>query len=1325
MNGQTSRGGWFEGTALNVISRGTVPKRSSSVPRLNRLPSQDSLDRSIHNDSGHGKSAVEIVRDLKQANARLTARTAELEADFMNQLQEATRKFETQQHRTDERLAQKEKHIVSLETRCKSMESRFRDKEEQVTKLKEESAFQRHTISDLKTQMNEMELDAASSFTKRDLDSPTDVSRNVSNDPDSPGSSWRQLERTQDALQRTEQALADLQNEQKRIQASHSKRVASLKEELAASNATCKRKEQMLQARIDGTEEEGPSLESQIADTDITILQLREQVLNYSGQLTDLTAELTKLKASKESQELYRRDEADDLRVLNDAQEEQIEALRKELEVAVQEIELREQELVQYTRARPRVDEKNDLVVSLREALHKAQESNRELQLELEKTRGETAMCVANLQVKIEDLEATKETILAGCKASDGGNPEAEQLKMALAAIEENHRAKIEKIQNESRMKKSELMSQLDARESELSRLRRGGTSSGESSEDVARVAALEAEVERLRAAANGRTRQSGGSVEEDLRKDLQSLKVIKDSLHTELATSKRDRDKEIAELKGKLEDRDTTISALVKSSVTFEEQLVDAQAEITMLRTVAEGHFDDAGVDVILSRGDSAMKEEVIALRESVERHRKNEARLSNDISRLRKEQYTSKQVITRLRTQIRAAARSAGKVDTKLTDEMVLTEEEIKERDDAIANLLKQSISQEKLVSELQQKLVNVSFELETSMLSEKESPSSEELQQLRQEAEVFAGQVIELDEEIESLKAAVETRDEQIANLEQEVQKLRARPPPPPPPPRPPTPPRHDLSAKISSLEAEIDELQEANTTQRDEIRLLRRKAREVESFPDEIAAVQKELYESQKEVEVLKQAAASIQKDDSRTNELEARLRSALKAQEEADGTVSELRAEVSCQREKIRELENSQGAARAVSSPVTLVDEFEMEKLRDEVRDLQKKLKDHTAAAELATETVRELESLLAEKNSTDAAAYEDEKEELLAENDNLSKQLAESNAKLAEVEQERGIIEDFKLKLEAADESRETSEKSIVDNYERKLTLLTLDKDITIDKLRKELVEEKEANSEELEEAAAQVDDYEMQIKELKEEKDELLHQHETKVFALEHTLEAQEQLVNNMRIEMDHLQSSMDASAAGRRGEVEDMQKELVEITAANVKQEREIKDLRMQLEAGDLEHKEQVARLKDTIASLEDKTATDRRDASDLKMELRVQEVKERLDKLKWLNTSLKEENEALRERLIKTGDRALVGERARAEVTQLKKTIQGQVEKITELELELETVKQTPIVIHGPPIVSPSRSSKSPRRLRGLLGRKRASSLERSSQLPPKPI
>ena len=104
----------------------------------------------------------------------------------------------------------------------------------------------------------------------------------------------------------------------------------------------------------------------------------------------------------------------------------------------------------------------------------------------MEKTRGETAKCVPDLQVKINDLEAAKESTLERCKSSDDAFSEARQLEAALASIEEEHRRNIHKIHHESRMTESELQSKLDTAMSELAELEQGSTSSGESSENVA-----------------------------------------------------------------------------------------------------------------------------------------------------------------------------------------------------------------------------------------------------------------------------------------------------------------------------------------------------------------------------------------------------------------------------------------------------------------------------------------------------------------------------------------------------------------------------------------------------------------------------------------------------------------------------------------------------------------------------------------------------------------------------------------------------------------------------------------------------------------------
>jgi DNA repair exonuclease SbcCD ATPase subunit len=107
--------------------------------------------------------------------------------------------------------------------------------------------------------------------------------------------------------------------------------------------------------------------------------------------------------------------------------------------------------------------------------------------------------------------------------------------------------------------------------------------------------------------------------------------------------------------------------------------------------------------------------------------------------------------------------------------------------------------------------------------------------------------------------------------------------------------------------------------------------------------------------------------------------------------------------------------------------------------------------------------------------------------------------------------------------------------------------------------------------------------------------------------------------------------------AAAGRREEIEDMQQELVDLTATAARQERDLTAARMQLEEKHLAYQAEVAKLRETIEMLESQAPeVSLRNANDLKMELRVREVKDRLEKLKFRNMSLQEENTNLRERL-----------------------------------------------------------------------------------------
>jgi chromosome segregation ATPase len=1366
MSGSNSGRSWFEGT-LDVISgsmnapRSSTPNRSSTPVRnsqsihrsssapnsparnsnnnqsIERLPSKDSLDRSIHNDSGHGKSVAQIIRDLKQANSRLTARTASLEADFMNQLNQTTMQFETKQKTLEDTLKQKEKHVANTESRCKMAEARIREKDEGLTKLKEESAFQRHSISDLKRQLHqlsqEVEADAETNHGRRDYDSNAGSSaaaaaaatdwkaenqslvqeletlqketarheeekrvmraaldklkkqrvveqaraeRSARSMPDpetgdaiSFSPSLKQLEKTQNALDESESALATLQSEQELLVAEHAKLIVEVKEELKSSRAGWEKKEGDLLSKISILEEssELPDDEagSQSLERDTIIAKLRDQVLDYSSQLTELTEKLVKAKANNASQEQYRRDEADDLRVLNDAQEEEIDALSKQLEDALKEIDMRGQELEEERervvdtksaassdRDEADLEESSQRLTSLQGRLDDSNGALEKLQQALLETKQEHERRVASLSVEHDETVKEKNELLAKLESQhDETVKEKNELLAKLESqpihqsddlikkekkITEEYEEQISILKNQKEMVENEYESRLMAQEMELAELRQT-SAAGEPTADSARV----------------KTDQSGGSLEEDLRKELDTAKMSGKRVSAELNAAIEKKETEMVELQQKLEDRDTTISALVKSSVSLEQQIDSSKSVIDDLHSRISQLGRGEGSDVVLDRPlvseTNAETEELI---ESLAEAKAVDERSLHEVSRLKRQVHHAMKENTKLRAQLRGEDKvkngtlamheknTLEKDDEKKTgDGFESHQQELKERDEAISNLVNQSMEKERQLAALQAKLSTVSKQLESLRSDQKNGPlTSEEVKALRDEAEMFAGQVIEQDEEIETLKNALQARDTRVVAIQKELNQIKSKP----------VQEKVDAS-QVQDLEAEIDELKEANSVQTAELRVLRKTARDFESATDKIAQAQRKEAVARKDVEEYQTMADDLAREKtalvkdldkfkSSTRTSSDRVKEIEASEQSSVDKIARLEAELKEQERLMKNLETAASAPISGSN----IDEMEMEALKEEKKSFERNLASQSAAIDTARNTIRDLERMLAQKTSEEACALEEEKEELLAEIETLTTEVENLKHQNTIMEEERALIEVFKEKLVQADVEREESEKTIVDTFERKISLLTLDKDVTIDKIRKELIEEKEENAEEREHMSHQIEEFETEIRDLKEEMSAQLDQREQTIHALEHTLHAQEQLVGNMRSEMDHLQGSMVSTASGRRQEIEDMQQELVDLTSRTAAQEREITSLRMQLEEKNLEHQTEVAKLTETISSLEsNEDVASHRTAAELQMDIRVREVKERLEKLRWRNETLQEENVTLRQRLEKAED------------------------------------------------------------------------------------
>ena len=95
-------------------------------------------------------------------------------------------------------------------------------------------------------------------------------------------------------------------------------------------------------------------------------------------------------------------------------------------------------------------------------------------------------------------------------------------------------------------------------------------------------------------------------------------------------------------------------------------------------------------------------------------------------------------------------------------------------------------------------------------------------------------------------------------------------------------------------------------------------------------------------------------------------------------------------------------------------------------------------------------------------------------------------------------------------------------------------------------------------------------------------------------------------------------------------------MQQEVMQVEAKAMKQEREIVTLKMQLQERKLEHKADIAKLKDALSKAMDQDSPLKKTISDLKNNDRMLEVRERLEQLKAKNTALQEENLKLGGRL-----------------------------------------------------------------------------------------
>jgi chromosome segregation ATPase len=775
---------------------------------------------------------------------------------------------------------------------------------------------------------------------------------------------------------------------------------------------------------------------------------------------------------------------------------------------------------------------------------------------------------------------------------------------------------------------------------------------------------------------------------------EKKSKRVAFDSSGNNPESTKKiqDCEEEIKELKQKLSDRDKTISATIKAS-SMQEKKID-----TLRKRVAELEMESTSKDA------SAQSAEKVS-------------HLQNTISTLQTTKQNMSKQIADLHKQISGIRAKGGSLTTTMTSNDALIQEykiKIQERDDAISSLVKTSITQEQQITNLRDELFEIKGKtghIHSTVRSN--GPTWDEFYKVKQESEMFAGQIIELDEEIEELHHRLEDnlksvddevllkheatikrlyaslqREEDInRDLEDEISELRSK---------------LKKNLNISRIQSELEDVEETNAKLEKEIRELRRKLRtsqlESEKVPDlesELSILRESMNKLQVEStkrQIEKVVDMKTQVDLERAKEqrdaFESQLRDSLvvnhdlelsiKSYEEKQSDlmndIALLRTErddllksLKTQQEQNKEVQMEEMNSRKVfDNQLIKIRELETDideqnniisALTSEVKRLRSKSSTDSEANEIIialTDEVKKLrEKHLSNENSDIVEAMSNEVRTLrtkLLESDNnveknkitemegqittLKNEIKKLREAPSKVSNESDVVKELKKQLEEAEKGRTQFEKTMISTYERKLNLMQMNKDVTIDGLRKELTKSKANQKESETELINKIRTLESERREFEAELHAKMQHKNARIEFLEQHLSAHEQVSGHMRDDLDQLQSRMENMSVGRRAEMEELQEDLIDAQSKITKYERDITSLKMKMEETKLTHQNEVSRLQKIIDSIEsDSQSPMMRDVARESEQRLEKEYRGQMESLQSKINEIQEENRNLK--------------------------------------------------------------------------------------------
>lgn len=1226
---------------MSAISAPNSPARGG-FPGINRLPSQDSLDRSIHNESGHGKSTAQIIKDLKKANAELTNKTAEMEVKFMNELTTVSRPFEEKQQRMEEMLMTMKKELAQMEAHKVAADSKMKEKDSQLVKIREESNFQRHTISDLKSQLHQLQsaLDELSDDASRSEEMEQLLAKNQQMarelegqrqeadlqdlrkglEATLPGESARddgsehlqRLEKTQGELESHRRSLVATQQDLETLQREkdswreQSKRVLELEDELRTKS------EQIQSLEVDAMDD----IQDQIFERDEEIASLNEQLEEYVEKAAELAAALAQVKEASVNQEQYRRDEAEDLRILHDAQEEEITKLRKALEDAQKELEIKAEELDEKdsTLKRSSSDMNEQLqrlereLVDSQSALHDSKNSlptpgqndndDPKIIAELENKLAESLNKVATLEEEIELL--TAET---GSENIEALEEEIDYLKHKMRLSEEAESVAIAKLveleDDVTKLRQELMMVTSDVEEKKT-------TETEEASAEIKRLIGVIA------------TMGDGGNEKE--KKQLHEARMALVAL-----------DEEKEEL---IKKQSEVLIAVEKEKHDLERQ--------TRQKLAAK---DD---ELFIAIEQVANHQELESERDALERRIESlEAQLAGGTSAGELNGHS-------------VPAESQSQIDA-LVEEKQQLKNKLRDRDTTIAALVRSSMAVEDKIAALEDDLNEARAARDETFYS-----SGGELDGLKDTIELYKANEETMKEEIGALEkdltfAEADSKRWQLALRSDET-------------------PGSDQRYQVAALQKSVAELRDKIKERDETIENISRSNKDPEyqrlqaendMFAGQIVEQDEEIQNLIREVRIRDQSLLELERD------LEERGAGGSRNDEDAreihalQGQLAEIQSDLRMRNQQLiqykQELENMRqhSSFNGGDDPVVAAELAELQDINDEYLLELRQLRTELWEAKDASGAANDLRLELAQAQYA-FDEYKRKEESTAGKIEQLKKELDSTKSQLAEAE-------DLEAKLELVKTDRTATEITLLESFERR----TKEKDAVIATLRSDLELAKGRTT----------DDYshknmlatlENENRGLQEQFGVELHAKNQQIYALEQTLHAQEQIVNNMRLEMDQLQRGMVFATERRRGDFEELQDELYHMEQQAMKQEREIANLQMKLEESKLSHRAEVSKFVDLIKKKEQETPI-AKSVKDLENDDRLLETRERLESLKKHSTRLQEENLKLGGRLERASIEIQSFAKERQQVNEIEQDNRNLRKQLNEMEKVLKSFSQ----------------------------------------------